>query len=47
MRRPGVPGYLDMSNLDWYFQCPATAEFQGMKYLDFFRRYYLITEDIG
>ena len=46
MRRPGVPGYLDMSNLDWYFQGPATAEFQGMKYLDFFRRYYLITEDI-
>jgi len=45
MRRPG-PGRSDMSDLLWYFRRPATGEFAGIKYMDFFRRYYLITEDM-
>jgi hypothetical protein len=47
MRRPVAPGYTDASNLDWYFRRPPTAEFQTLKYLEFFRRYYLTTEEIG
>jgi hypothetical protein len=47
MRRPDDPGYSDMSDLLWYFERPSTGTFPSLKYLDFFRRFYLNTEAIG
>jgi len=35
-----------MSDLLWYFQRPSTGVFPSLKYMDFFRRFYLSTEDI-
>lgn len=47
MRRPDGPGYSEMSDLLWYFQRPSTGTFPSLKYLDFFRRFYRTTLDIG
>lgn len=43
MHHPVAPGSTAMSDLLWYFQRPRTADFQELKYTEFFSVYYLQT----